>query len=138
MTNPPLSTCDTSHDIRKNLEPRLVYRLPALAAFPVPALIHSLERIIDSQQLILPAPPQLESHLLILHGIHTGKPPDRCVQFHDAGVILVCGKISVDLPGQLLKAFTKMLNAIGVHKKWKCGLREKKMVGMARFELSIS
>jgi hypothetical protein len=115
MTNSPLSTGDTSHDIRKNLEPRLVYRLPALAAFPVPALIHSLERIIDSQQLVLPAPPQLESHLLILHGIHPGEPPDGCVQFHDASVILVCGKISVDLSGQLLKAFTKMLNSIGVH-----------------------
>jgi hypothetical protein len=115
MTYSPLSTSDTNHDIRKNLEPRLIYRLPTLAAFPVPTLIYSLERIIDSQQLVLPAPPQLESHLLILHGIHAGEPPDRCVQFHDAGVFPVCGKISVYLPGQLLKAFTKMLNAIGVH-----------------------
>ena len=73
------------------------------------------------------------------HGIHTREPPDRCVQFHDASVILVCGKVSVDLPGQLLKALTKMLNAIGVHKKnisvfyW-----EKKMVGMVGFELATS
>ena len=49
MTNCPLNTCDTSHDIRKNLEPRLIYRLPALAAFPILPLVHSLERVFDSQ-----------------------------------------------------------------------------------------
>ncbi|SVB88780.1 uncharacterized protein METZ01_LOCUS241634, partial [marine metagenome] len=113
--NRTLRTGDTRHDIGKNLEPRLVDRLPALSTNPVPALIHPFECILDSQQLILPAATEFEGHLLILHGVHAGEPADGRVQLHNAGVVLVRGKVSVDFPGQFLKAFTKMLNAISVH-----------------------
>src|SRR5690606_2988856 len=81
------SAIDTGRQRRIEVEPALVYLLPADKAVPVIAFLDPLQRCVDPRQLFLPLACGRKRSRLLLEGMHSRKPPDRrLVQLHRATI----------------------------------------------------
>ena len=86
-----------------------------IAAQTVSALIHTLESVGDSLQLLFLPPTQLEGHLLVLHSIHARETADGGVQLHHASSVLTCGKIGPNFLFQRVQLRAKLIEAPNIH-----------------------